>query len=78
MAPAYAAIPGCSCTAKGSDICWPVELGKPAEEDKEAEVEVRRVCSSCGLVVLLYDPGSSRRDVGEPGAESSDPTVVDC
>lgn len=55
-----------------------MELGKPAEEEREAEVEVRRVCSSCGLVVLLYDPGSSRRDVGEPGAESSEPTVIVC
>lgn len=51
--PAYAARPGCTCTERGSGICWALELGKPADEDRDAVEEVRRVCSSCGFVVLL-------------------------
>lgn len=46
---------------------------KPGDREREAEEDVKILCSNCGVVVDVYCPGSSCTEVS-PCAEIVSPT----
>jgi len=68
-------MPAWSCTVSGNETDdFELEFANPADGDKEAEEDVKRSWSSCGLVEEVYCPGSKSSEVDSPDADKVVPT----
>ena len=70
-------MPGCNAKFSGSESDVELPFAKPGDNDSEAEDEVRTMWRSWGLVELVYCPGRSCKLVGDPGADSVAPAIMD-